>query len=122
MSFSKKESVLMFPTRKRIVLLHLSGKFIRITTDHPLYVQGRGWVSAAEMPRSKSEGEQEVVYHLSLGEPAMPDQPRPNYPILGFVAGTPLLTPSGHKPIEDIKPGDMIQTQPDDDHADDETR
>ena len=48
----------------------------------------------------------------------------PNFPILGFVAGTPLLTADGPKRIEDIKPGDMIQGQPDDGqddepHADD---
>jgi hypothetical protein len=50
--------------------------------------------------------------------------PEPNRPapksIVCFVAGTPLLTPEGHKPIEDLKPGDFIQTQPDDDKADDE--
>ncbi len=49
----------------------------------------------------------------------MPDQPRPNFPILGFVAGTPLLTPEGFKRIENIKPGDLIQTHPDD-QGDDE--
>lgn len=47
----------------------------------------------------------------------IPDQ---NRPILGFVAGTPLLTADGLKRIEDIKPGDMIQVQPDDDQADDD--
>lgn len=45
----------------------------------------------------------------------MPDQPRP---FVGFVAGTPLLTPDGFKSIEDIKPGDTIQVQPDDDQGD----
>ncbi len=50
-------------------------------------------------------------------------------PIIGFAAGTPILTSSGSKPIESIKPGDLIQTQPDDcesdyepeDHDDDHT-
>lgn len=42
----------------------------------------------------------------------MPDQPRF---FAGFVAGTPVLTTDGIKPIEDIKPGDIIQV-----HADDE--
>ena len=41
-------------------------------------------------------------------------KPHIHYPILGFVAGTPLLTSSGHKPIEQVRPGDLIQTQPDD--------
>jgi hypothetical protein len=48
----------------------------------------------------------------------MPDQPRPNFTLLGFAAGTPILTPDGLKRIEDIKPGDVIQTQPDDAQAD----
>lgn len=40
-------------------------------------------------------------------------------PIIGFVAGTPLLTADGFKSIEEAKPGDIIQTQPDDDQDDD---
>jgi hypothetical protein len=40
----------MFPARKRIVLLHLSGQVIRTTADQPFYVMGQGWVNAAEMP------------------------------------------------------------------------
>lgn len=108
----------MFPTRKRIVLLHLSGKVIRTTADHPFFIQGQGWVNAGDLPGAKSDGE-EVVYQLNLGEPTMPDQSRPNFPIVGFVAGTPILTPEGHKSIEDLKPGDMIETQPDGDQADD---
>ena len=47
-----------------------------------------------------------------------PNQPTPR-PIIGFAAGTPLLTPDGLKRIEDIKPGDMIQVQPGDDQSDD---
>lgn len=108
----------MFPTRKRILRLHLSGQIIRTTADHPFFVPGQGWVSAAELPGAKSDGEEVVVYHLNLGEQARPDQPRPNFPILGFVAGTPLLTPSGHKPVEHLRPGDFLQTQPDDDPGD----
>ncbi len=50
----------------------------------------------------------------------MPDQPRPNMPIIGFVAGTPLLTPAGHKPVEELRPGDFIQTQPGDGQGDGE--
>jgi hypothetical protein len=38
--------------------------------------------------------------------------PEPNPPILDFVAGTPLLTPEGHKPIEQLRLGDMIQARP----------
>jgi hypothetical protein len=39
---------------------------------------------------------------------------RPHRPVRGFVAGTPLLMLSGYKPIEDLRPGDSIQTGPDD--------
>jgi len=42
------------------------------------------------------------------------NQPDPKIPVFGFVAGTPILTPEGFNPIEAIKPGDLIQTQPDD--------
>jgi hypothetical protein len=37
-----------------------------------------------------------------------PNQPN-RRPIIGFVAGTPILTADGLKRIEDIKPGDMLQ-------------
>ena len=43
----------------------------------------------------------------------------PHYPFVGFVAGTPNMTSTGYKPIEDIKPGHFIQVQPDDDQGDD---
>lgn len=33
-------------------------------------------------------------------------------PILGFAAGTPIRTPEGVKPIEDVKPGDLIGSAP----------
>jgi hypothetical protein len=94
---------------------------VSTTADHPFYVPGKGWVSAAEMPGAKSNGEQEVVYHLNLGEQAIPDQPRPSYPFVGFVAGTLILTADGPKRIEDIKPGEVIHMQADHDQGD-ETR
>ena len=52
----------------------------------------------------------------------MPDQPSANdirRQIIGFAAGTPLLTPKGYKPIEDVKPGNFIQTGPDEEQPDD---
>jgi hypothetical protein len=33
----------MFPTRRRIMLLHRSGKVTRTTADHPFFGQGKGW-------------------------------------------------------------------------------
>lgn len=48
----------------------------------------------------------------------MLEQPRRGFPILGVAAGTPLLTPNGLKCIEDIKPGDVIQAQDDDQDSD----
>jgi hypothetical protein len=59
------------------------------------------------MPEAKSEGEQD-----NLGEPTMP-----HFPIMDFTGDTPILTATGFKSIEDIKPGDMIQVQPDDDQG-----
>jgi hypothetical protein len=84
---------------------------IRTTLDHPFLVPGQEWINAADLPGAKSGGEQEVVYNL--GEPAMP-----NFPILGFAAGTPLLTADGLKRIEDIKPGDSLQARPDGEQPD----
>jgi hypothetical protein len=46
----------------------------------------------------------------------MSDQSRPVYPFLGFIAGTPIQTAHGSVPIEELQPGDLIQTQPDDEH------
>jgi hypothetical protein len=45
----------------------------------------------------------------------MPEQSPPNgtpSPIYGFVAGTPILTADGSKPIEQLRPGDVIQARP----------
>jgi hypothetical protein len=33
-------------------------------------------------------------------------------PILGFVARTPLVMSGGHKPIEELRPGDFLQSRP----------
>ena len=44
--------------------------------------------------------------------------PEPSRTIPGFVAGTPLLTPEGDKPIEQLRPGVMIQVQTSDDQGD----
>jgi hypothetical protein len=127
----------MFPTRKRFMLLHLSGKGIRSMANHPFFAQGKRWSEAVDLRPGdpllshdveyvavvgiSDSGEQEVMGHLNLGEPPMPDQTPPNNTnrcIIGFVAGTPLLTPENLKRIEDIKSGDVIQTQPDDNQGD----
>jgi hypothetical protein len=102
----------MFPARKRIVHLHLGSKVIRTTVDHPLYVEGKGWVNAGDMPGAKCESEQEVVHNPG-------EKPMPNFPFIGFVAGTKIMTARGPVSIEDLKPGDMIQVQPADDQGDD---
>lgn len=128
----------MFPTRQRLMLLHLSGKVIRTTADHSFYVQGKGWIEVADLrpgdPLLSHDramlpvegvadgGEQGVVYHLNPREHPMPDQTQPNdnrRPILGFAAGTPIRTVSGSKRIEDVKPGDFIQSGPDGEEPDD---
>ena len=38
----------------------------------------------------------------------------PNSSLVGFVAGTPILTPEDFKPIDQLRPWDVIQTQDDD--------
>lgn len=48
-----------------------------------------------------------------------PDQPD-RRPILGFVAGTPLLTPEDDKPVEELHPGDCIESGPDGEPPDDD--
>ncbi|WP_162655959.1 hypothetical protein [Tuwongella immobilis] len=62
--------------------------------------------------------------HLHLGFQPIPRQNPAedgNRPIFSFVAGPLLLTSSGFNHIEDIKPGDLIRTRPDDDkHNSDE--
>lgn len=40
-------------------------------------------------------------------------------PVFGFAAGTPIRTATGSKPIEDVKPGDIIQSGPDGEGPDD---
>jgi hypothetical protein len=84
--------------QKRNIHLHLGGKVIRTTADHPLYVEGKGRVNAGNMPGAKVEGEQD-----NLGEPTVPQ-----FPIMGFTGDTPILTSTGFKSIEAINPGGMI--------------
>jgi hypothetical protein len=109
----------MFPTRKRIMLLHLSGNVIRTTSDHPFYVHGQGWTDAADLQQGDQlrtvEGtnvpidtiteEQAVVYQM--------DAAKPPFPCTGlWPAGTLIETADGPKPIEDIQPGDYVVVRP----------
>lgn len=113
-------------TRQHIVEIHL-GRVIHPSAVHPFYVPGKGWTHPAELLGATSEDA--AVSNPNSGEQSMPDQPHPAAPITGFVAGTPILTPEGSKPIENIKPGDLIQTHAGDcednhepeDHDDDHT-
>jgi hypothetical protein len=43
-------------------------------------------------------------------ENGIPSNTRP--PFLGLVAGTPIRTPTGFTPIEDLKPGDLVGFAP----------
>lgn len=38
---------------------------------------------------------------------AISNKPGPRS-IIGFAAGTPLVTPEGYKPIEELRPGELI--------------
>jgi hypothetical protein len=137
--------VVIYPTRKRLMLLHLSGKVIRTTADRPFFVASQGWREAGDLRPGdpllshdgrhvpvegiSDSGEEQDVYILNPGGQQMPDRTQPSdatpRPILGFAAGTPILTAEGDKPIEELRPGDFIQSRPDgeppnDDHSDDE--
>jgi hypothetical protein len=116
----------MFPTRKPILTLKVDGHVIRTTADHPFYVQGQGWTPADHLQAGDllhtQDGQNLHVEAVTAGdeEQVVSNLPLPgsmsflHRPVIGFMAGTPLLTPEGFKRIEDIKPGDVIQTQPDD--------
>jgi hypothetical protein len=107
----------MFLIRKPIMLLHLSGKVIRTTADHPFFVAGRGWTDAADLQQGDKlrthdgnnvtidtitdTGEEAVVYPM--------DVTMPPFPCTGlWPPGTLLETADGLKPIEDIRVGDRI--------------
>lgn len=109
----------MFPTRKHIVLLYLSGNVIRTTADHPFFVAGQGWTDAAELQQGDKlrthEGdnvpidaiteEQAVVHQM--------DAFVPPFPCTGlWPAGTLLETADGLKAIEDIQAGDYLVVRP----------
>ena len=125
----------MFPTFQRIVLLHLGGSDIRTTAEHPFYVPGKGWIAAADLRPGDTlltpDGQTLIfgsVADDNPGESSVSAIPSPSTAprlILGFAAGTPVRTASGSKPIEQLHPGDLIQTQPDDcegDHAGEDAR
>ena len=107
----------MFPTRKRIMLLHLSGHTIRTTADQPFFVPGRGWTDAAELrvgdplrthdgqevpiAAITEDGEEAVVYQMDVRAPP--------FPCTGlWPAGTLVETADGPKPIEDVQVGDRM--------------
>ncbi len=95
----------MFPSHKRFVQFHINGEAVRTTADHPFYVEGKGWVRAADMPGAKCEDEKVA--------PNSHEQAMPARPFVGFVAGTKVMTARGLVSIEDIGPGDMIPMRPD---------
>ncbi|MCI0702169.1 MAG: Hint domain-containing protein [Planctomycetia bacterium] len=101
-------------TRQRIVEVHLGGRVIRTTADHPFHVPGKGWVSGTDLLGAMSEGEDAAVFTPNPSEQPNTEQPRPSNPITGFVAGTPIRTWDGSVPIEQLQPGDLIQMPPDD--------
>lgn len=47
----------VFQSEQPIFLLHLGGKVIRTTAEHPFYIPGRGWITAAEMSEATNDGE-----------------------------------------------------------------
>jgi hypothetical protein len=47
----------VFQTEQPVFLLHLGGTVIRTTAEHPFYVPGKGWITAAEMSEATNDGE-----------------------------------------------------------------
>jgi hypothetical protein len=109
----------MFPTRKRIVLLHLSGQVIRTTADHPFFVPGQGWTDATDLhvgDKLRSHDGQDVPLDAITEEQAtvyQMDAAVPPFPWIGlWPAGTLLQTADGLKPIEEVKAGDYLVVRP----------
>ncbi len=105
----------MFPTRQRILLLHLSGQVIRTTADHPFYVVGQGWTEASKLhvgDRLRNHHGQAVpIDGISESQEAVLKMQPGASPHLctGLLpAGTLLETADGLKAIEDVKAGDYI--------------
>lgn len=47
----------VFQTERPTVLLRLGGRVIHTPAEHPFYVPGKGWITAAEMSEAMSDGE-----------------------------------------------------------------
>lgn len=47
----------VFMSEQPTVLLRLGGTVIRTTAQHPFYVPGKGWITAAEMAEATNDGE-----------------------------------------------------------------
>ena len=47
----------VFQAEQPIFLLCLGGKIIHTTAEHPFYIPGRGWITAAEMSEATNDGE-----------------------------------------------------------------
>ncbi len=104
----------MFPSRKRIVHLHINGQVICARADQPFYVAGQGWTKAGDLqigdrlvgvgndlPIERITTEEQPVVEMQPGVASFPsDAPLP--------AGTMIQTRKGLKPVEDVKPGDRV--------------
>lgn len=94
------------------VSVDIDGRVIRMTADHSLFVHGKGWTAAGELragDRLRKPGDRWAVVRTVRRE-----EDRGFRPFLGFAAGTPILTADGAVPIEDIRPGDLLDFPPDD--------
>ena len=107
----------MWQPKQRIVVLQTNGQSIRMATDHPVFVQGKGWVNPGDLHAGDylnwtdgqyvmveavtDDGQQAIIHQVDAGSPTFPN--------LGLLKpGTLLMTSTGLKPVEDIKPGDCI--------------
>ncbi len=108
---------------------------MRTSADHAFSVPGRGWIRAGHLrpgdllcgPDGQlvaveafvEGGDNELIPPLNPGTEGSPNPSHSLFPIIGFTAGTPIMTAEGYKPIEEIGPGDFIQSGPECEPSDD---
>lgn len=100
------------------VVLDVGGRAIRAAANHPLFVHGRGWTAAGELRTGDQlhtpGGTWATVQSVRIEGCFVPR------PFLGFAAGTPILTADGTTPIDQLRPGDLLESAPDDPDTDPE--
>ncbi|MBY0515149.1 MAG: hypothetical protein K2P78_14745 [Gemmataceae bacterium] len=97
------------------ITITVDGHSLRVTPDHPFDVKDKGWTDAADLAPGDLLRTVGGTWSAVQAIRIEPD-PR-HWPPLGFVAGTPILSAGWSIPIEDLRPGDLIDPSPDDPDA-----